>query len=268
MNKARAAEVAEWTLAAVARGRYTSPSGATVHVAREVAAAVDATREYPPEHELPPMTDAGRVTSIHVVEASTLEAARALVAEGADVAALNFASAKRPGGGFRSGARAQEESIARVSGLYACLKGRRMYDAHRKLGDFAYTDWVIHSPGVPVLCDDEGTPLERPWRCAFLTSAAPNAREMTRRGRLASEAIRLLEARIERLLCVAARHGHTHLVLGAWGCGVFRNDPGAVAQAFRRVLRGPARGVFEEAVFAILDETRDRRTLRAFERSV
>ncbi len=268
MNKARAKEVADWTLEAVARGRYAAPSGRTVHVAHDVSAAVDATREYSPEEELAPMADAGRVTSIRVVEASTLEAARELVERGVDVAALNFASAKRPGGGFRSGARAQEESIARVSGLYACLKGRRMYDVHRSLGDFAYTDWVIHSPDVPVFCGDDGAPLERPWRCAFLTAAAPNAKEMTRRGRLASEAIRLLEARIERVLCVAARHGHAHLVLGAWGCGVFRNDPSAVAQAFRRVLKGPARGVFEEAVFAILDETRDKRTLRAFERGV
>jgi len=31
---------------------------------------------------------------------------------------------------------------------------------------------------------------------------------------------------------LAAAHGYTRLVLGAWGCGVFRNDPEVVAAAF------------------------------------
>ena len=268
MNKARAAEVAAWTMGSIGRGRYTSPDGSVVRLRRDVDRAVDATAEYPPDLELPPMADAGRVTSIDVTAESTLAAARRTLSEHGQVAALNFASAKRPGGGFRSGARAQEESIARVSALYACLEGRRFYDHHRKLADFAYSDWVVYSPDVPVLCEEDGAPLASPWACSLLTCAAPNAREMTRHGRLASEAIRLLEARIERVLTIAAMNGHTHLVLGAWGCGVFRNKPSDVAQAFKRVLQGPARGVFEGVTFAILDDTRAQQTLRTFERTL
>lgn len=76
------------------------------------------------------------------------------------VAALNFASATHPGGGFLSGARAQEESIARSSGLFACLEGREMYSWHRSRLDAMYSDWIIYSPDVPVFRTDDGELLE------------------------------------------------------------------------------------------------------------
>jgi hypothetical protein len=55
-----------------------------------------------------------------------------------------------------------------------------------------------------------------------------------------------------RVLALALAHGM--LVLGAWGCFVFRNDPAAVARAFHAHLLGPAaafRGRFQRAVFAV-----------------
>jgi len=69
------------------------------------------------------------------------------------VAALNFASANNPGGGFLTGAQAQEESLARASGLYTMLLGYPMY---RSLKDPMYTNWVIYSQDVPVFRCDEG----------------------------------------------------------------------------------------------------------------
>ena len=63
-----------------------------------------------------------------------------------------------------------------------------------------------------------------------------------------------------------AHHGQRVLVLGAWGCGVFRNEPGAVAAAFQKWLHAPAyRGAFDLVVFAIRDRG-EHATLRAFER--
>ena len=88
--------------------------------------------------------------------ATTLEVARGLADEGHRVAALNFASARNPGGGFLTGARAQEESLARASGLYAMLLDDPMYDHHRSRKDPLYTAWVIYSPDVPVFRLDEG----------------------------------------------------------------------------------------------------------------
>ena len=75
------------------------------------------------------------------------------------VAALNFAAAGSPGGGFLNGARAQEESIARSSGLLAAIEPCQMYAFHRARQDAMYTDWVIYSPDVPVFRTDEGALL-------------------------------------------------------------------------------------------------------------
>jgi uncharacterized protein (TIGR02452 family) len=54
------------------------------------------------------------------------------------------------------------------------------------------------------------------------------------------------------------------LVLGAWGCGAFGNDPFRTAHDFREALQRRFGGVFEEVVFAITDWTEDRRFLGPF----
>ena len=141
-----------------------------------------------------------------------------------------------------------------------------MYPAHRALHDPMYTSWMIWSPGVPVFRDDAGALLEEPFACAFLTAAAPNAGVvLEREPARAAEVREVMRARAPRSLAVAALHGHTHLVLGAWGCGVFRNDPAVVAAAYADELGGAYAGVFEEVVFAIFDPTAERRFLRPFE---
>jgi uncharacterized protein (TIGR02452 family) len=71
---------------------------------------------------------------------------------------------------------------------------------------------------------------------------------------------------VHRVLAVAAMHGHDTLVLGAWGCGAFGNDPEMVAELFREALAGDLRGQFGTATFAVLDEWPDRRNIGPFER--
>jgi uncharacterized protein (TIGR02452 family) len=90
-------------------------------------------------------------------------------------ACLVFASAKDPGGGFLSGAQAQEESIGRSSALYSCQTAAGEFHAfHRRQGDLRYSDRVIYSPGIPVFRTDDGALLEEPYTVSFLTAAAPN----------------------------------------------------------------------------------------------
>ncbi|MCY0958111.1 TIGR02452 family protein [Streptomyces sp. H27-H5] len=130
----------------------------------------------------------------------------------------------------------------------------------------AYTDRVIHSPAVPVFRDDRGGLLETPFPVAFLTSPAPNAGTIRRQEpERAHEIPGALARRAELVLEVAALHGHRRLVLGAWGCGVFRNEPAAVAEAFRELLTGRFDGVFERVVFGVLDRAPEPR--QAFERA-
>ncbi|WP_328673010.1 TIGR02452 family protein [Streptomyces sp. NBC_00328] len=266
---ARLRAIARETEEIVAAGGYRGPSGDAVSVAAAVEAARDGTLMHGPEPvEIPSVTPV--VTSFEVTGESSLEAARRLVSGGGDpVAVLNFSSARNPGGGYLNGAQAQEEALCRASALYTCLlRARGFYDHHRAHRDAFYTDRVIHSPGVPVFRDDRGRLLDEPFPAGFLTAAAPNAGVVLRTapGR-AADLPGALAIRAERVLETAAAHGYRRLVLGAWGCGVFRNDPEQVARAFRGVLAGGRlEGYFDQVVFGILDRTPGRTTRQAFDR--
>jgi uncharacterized protein (TIGR02452 family) len=176
---------------------------------------------------------------------------------GGDVACLNFASARSPGGGFLNGAQAQEESLARGSALYHCLLAAQpFYDHHRADRSLAYSDRVIYSPAVPVFRDGRDHLLPRPYPVTFLTCAAPNVTQIRlRQPSLLPEVPGILRRRATRILAVAAAHGHRRLVLGAWGCGVFGNDPAVVAEAFSHALREVPS--FDEVVFAVLGRADD-----------
>ncbi|WP_455711878.1 TIGR02452 family protein [Streptomyces griseorubiginosus] len=198
-------------------------------------------------------------------------AARSAAPSAGRVAVLNFASARNPGGGFLNGAQAQEEALCRASALYTCLlRAREFYDHHRAHRDPFYTDRVIHSPAVPVFRDDRGRLLDSAHMVGFLTAAAPNAGVVRRTApERVAELPRALAVRAEQVLSVAVAEGYRRLVLGAWGCGVFQNDPAQVAGAFRTLLAPGGRfaGAFEHVVFGVLDRTPGAVVRAAFERA-
>ncbi|MFF8602449.1 TIGR02452 family protein [Streptomyces sp. NPDC015232] len=255
----------------LAAGHYTAPDGRTVPLAEQLAAALDGTRLHGPE-PVPATPATDRTTTLSVTGESSLAAARRMLREdpGTPVAVLNFASARNPGGGYLNGAQAQEEALCRSSALYATLlRAPAYYEHHRAERDPFYTDRVIHSPAVPVFRDDRGRLLDEPFTVGFLTSPAPNAGVIRRRTpELGPRVPAALASRAERVLETAVAHGYRRLVLGAWGCGVFGNDPAEVAGAFRALLTGDGRFArhFDEIVFGILDRTRERATLAAFRR--
>jgi len=259
--------LARGTTAIVADGGYVAPSGREVRVAESTAAAVAGTRLYLPGEDVSvPGGAGGAAPVVEVTNESSLSASRRL---GGDAACLVFASARSPGGGFLNGAQAQEESIARVSALYACqVSVLPFYEFHREQQDLRYSDRVIYSPRVPVFRDEDGALLEEPYHVSFLTAAAPNLGAiMTSQPAAAGSVPEVLAARAGRVLAVAAAHGHRSLVLGAWGCGVFRNDPATVAQAFAGQL-AQADGRFDRVVFAVLDRQRGAPTYGAFARAL
>ncbi|MCK8681527.1 TIGR02452 family protein [Streptomyces lichenis] len=267
---ARLRAIAQHTEEIVRAGRYQAPDGREVVIAPQVEAALSGTRMYGPGPVPVPggATATGTVALTVTGESSTEAARRLALAGSAPVAVLNFASARNPGGGYLNGAQAQEEALCRASALHTTLLRAPDYYAHHRADrDPFYSDRVIHSPGVPVFRDERGALLAEPYTVGFLTSPAPNAGVILR---TAPERAHLIPAalasRAERVLQTAAAHGYRRLVLGAWGCGVFRNDPAEVAGAFRALLTGSGRfaGRFDEAVFAVLDRTRERRVLGAF----
>ncbi|MGI5439425.1 TIGR02452 family protein [Streptomyces shenzhenensis] len=253
---ARLRATARQTEQIVAAGAYRAPGGHEVALAVAIEAARGGTRMHgrgPVQVPQAPPAD----TFFEVTGESSLKAAARLAA--APVAVLNFASARNPGGGYLNGAQAQEEALCRASALHTCLlRAPEFYAHHRAHREPFYTDRVIHSPAVPVFRDDRGALLDEPFTAGFLTAAAPNAGVVRRAApERAGQLPRALAVRAERVLETAAAHGYRRLVLGAWGCGVFQNDPAQVAGAFSALL-GPggrfARS-FEHVVFGVLDRT-------------
>jgi uncharacterized protein (TIGR02452 family) len=264
------ARIAADTLAILERGHFRSPTGDIVSIAAALQAAQAGTLLYRPgdfgelTHSRSPS-----VTEFEVVNQTTLAAAVRLLADGHQRAlALNFASAKNPGGGFLGGSQAQEESLARATGLYACISPvREYYEANRACDSCLYTDHIIYSPAVPVFRDDDDCLLERPYAVSLLTAPAVNAgavhgNELENVSRIEP----VMRQRIANMLTVAAHHGYDAIVLGAWGCGVFRNDAAAVAGWFHDHLTGDGRfsGVFARVIFAVLDRSAGGEVIRPF----
>ena len=259
-------EIARENLEIFERGRYAAPSGREVSIEAPLAHAVNGTRLYQPSDLEAPFVGQARPMRVEVTPETTGAALRRLVQDEGEarVVALNFASAKNPGGGFLTGARAQEEDLARCSGLYPCLiRQQAYYQANRAFGSLLYTDHIIYSPDVPFFRDEGLGLLDAPFLASLITAPAPNAGEHLRRHPDAGEAIRAcLRRRALEVLRVATEQRHRCVILGAWGCGVFRNDPAVVADAFAGALAaGPP---FERVVFAVYDTARGQRTLGAF----
>lgn len=188
---------------------------------------------------------------------------------------LNFADPVHPGGGVRSGARAQEEDLCRRSTLYASLSSRQAkpyYQMHAERHSPLASDAMILSPNVAVFRDDQNSFLKEPLYVGVLSCAAPVA---SQRGALSDEAYKdLLYRRIMSMLHAAAHYRYEYLVLGAWGCGVFGNDASVVSDLFFKALKEFRYGkihrekdLFRQIVFAVLDHSEGHDTFRQFVRN-
>ncbi|GIP51211.1 TIGR02452 family protein [Paenibacillus vini] len=184
-----------------------------------------------------------------------------------NVGVLNFASAKNPGGGFLNGAMAQEESLAASSGLYETqLRNEGYYKANRACKSMMYTDHAIYSPDVVFFRDPRFGLLEEPVTASVLTLPAVNYGQVLLKGEDPLEAERVMKDRMRLALAIFAHKGDKQLILGAYGCGVFRNDPVKVARWWRELLEEEDLGsLFTEIRFAVLDTSKDGKCMKAFE---
>lgn len=250
--------IAQETLGLLEKGVYHSRSGLTVDIASVQELCVQRSKLYRP-HDFPTGLEGAEPSAcqarVSIVSARTTEAAHKMSGEG-DLALLNFASGCNPGGGFLKGAKAQEEDLCRCSGLYPCLLMHpEYYAANRSCQSLLYTDHLIYSPGVPFFkTKGRGAYLDEPYLCSVLTAPAPNAAELRKRPDCFQELSLAFRRRWAMVLEVASSNGHRRLVLGAWGCGAFGNQPATSAEAIRLVLNTRRfAGQFDEVVFAIPD---------------
>lgn len=260
MNRTRRAAIAAETLGILRDGSYVTTDGKSLNISGWLQQSMNnAVRcnslesdNWLQQNDSIPV--GSKRTCFTVVNQTTVQAAREICEAGCDkVGILNFASAKKPGGGFRTGARAQEESLAVSSGLYGTLTRFQdeYYDYHK--GDplpGLYSDNLIYSPDVVFFRNDD-LDLVEPFRACVITCAAVNYGALRQAERV--RAIDVMRTRVRKILHGFWLHGCTHLVLGAYGCGLFRNPVANVVAIFKDLLCGESayKGVFEHIVFAV-----------------
>lgn len=238
-----------------------------------------------PAQQMPDLPESSNrsKTKVTVTPQRTFEAAQDLLIRypGSRTAVLNFASATNPGGGVTRGSSAQEEALCRCSTLYPCLTTTELdkgyYQYHRKQQDVRYTDACIYVPDIKIIKTDTDVPQRLPenkWQAVdVICCAAPNLRERpyNKMNPGQGKAIRvtpeellgLHRRRAYKILSVAAANNVDCLVLGAFGCGAFKNDPNIVAQAYRDILP-EFDGYFREIRFAVYCPPHDRTNFDVF----
>ena len=195
-----------------------------------------------------------RATNVVVVGGDTVETGRDFVYKNPDkiTAVLNFADALIPGGLVWQGASTQEEHLCRCSNLYASLTLDEPQDLYyeankhsvKRLNQHIYVDNVIYSKDVLFFRSGKDYRfLEVPYTMDVITSPAPSAKLS------AKDAHLVMITRINCIIKSAIINKVDNLILGAWGCGAFGQDPKIVARCFKKVLDNyPA---FDNVVFAI-----------------
>uniref|UniRef100_A0A914X1B2 Microbial-type PARG catalytic domain-containing protein n=1 Tax=Plectus sambesii TaxID=2011161 RepID=A0A914X1B2_9BILA len=240
------------------------------------------------DEELVQASGATNMTTLfEVTNETSLRACRRVIVEegafnGSLVACLNFASAKNAGGGFLRGAKAQEESLARSSSLYAsltCPAAALYYEFNRaiKPNRGIYSDHLIWSPNVVVFRDDDCSLLSQPFTVNFITSPAVNAgvykrfapvnkkEEKNDDNNYASDELNVtMRRRVRTVLATALERQQRCLILGAWGTGCFQNESDHVVDWFHEALTGDFADCFERVIFAVLDDTADKKKLAVF----
>ncbi len=266
MNRKERAQMAQITIDILEKGFYHTEDNIRVDIQADLKRCIDETLLYQPK-ELEELNkiifDKGEKysTEIEINNETTLDAANRLRSKDISdhILCLNFASAKNPGGGFLGGSQAQEESLARSSGLYSSLMERHeYYDYNRKCSTSLYSNYMIYSPNVPVFRSDNGELLKNYYSVSFITAPAVNAGAVLKNEkRKIEQIIPTMINRTEKVLSVAFNHQVDCLVLGAWGCGVFKNNPADIAEIwFNHLMNAETfKGRFKKIVFAVPGNT-------------
>lgn len=231
--------------------------------ASDIRKSVDGTKCYTSDM----MTDLKHVPNpdMHVgtIALGTVQAASKLAQYGGKTALLDFASFKNPGGGYLNGSFAQEEAICSESNLYNILSQMTdWYDENRSMraddesSNALYADRGLYVPDVAL------TVNSRIVKCDVIVVAAPNWGAASKAGCDKAANDEALSSRIDLVLDMAEDNGVKSIVLGAFGCGVFGQDPKQVARMFKEKL---ANRPFANVVFAVLPgRGGDVRNVKAF----
>lgn len=203
-------------------------------------------------------------TVVEVVNEDCLSEGIRLKNEGYNPAILNMASRRNPGGGVTTGAGAQEETLFRrtdifqslyqyapYAGQYGIPMSRYQYPLDRNFGG-------IYTPNATVFRESETQGyklMDIPMQMSFITVAGMNRPDIDRNGMIAQHHVEPIKNKMRTILRIGLRHGHDSLVLGAFGCGAYRNPPSHIAKLFHEVFEEPEfKNKYRLISFAILDD--------------
>ena len=203
-------------------------------------------------------------TIVEVQNIDCLYAGVQLKEQGYNPAVLNMASRRNPGGGVTTGAGAQEETLFRRTNLFRSLyqfapyaeqygikPSHHQYPLDRNYGG-------VYTPNAIYFRESEQKGyalLEKPVSLSFITVAGMNRPDLTTGGMIANHHVEPIKNKIRTIFRIGLVHGHDSLVLGALGCGAFRNPPRHVASLFHEVMEETEfKDKYRCIVFAILDD--------------
>lgn len=203
-------------------------------------------------------------TIVEVQDIDCLYEGAQLKEQGYNPAVLNMASRRNPGGGVVTGAGAQEETLFRRTNLFRSLyqfapyaeqygirRSQHQYPLDRNYGG-------VYTPDAIYFRESEQKGyalLEEPVSLSFITVAGMNRPDLTADGMIADHHVGPIKNKIRTIFRMGLEHGHDSLVLGALGCGAFRNPPRHVARLFHEVMDEPEfMDRYRLIVFAILDD--------------
>lgn len=180
-------------------------------------------------------------TDIEIENIDTITAILREVDAGYKVLALNMANAYRPGGGFLSGAKAQEEDLFRCTNLSKALTDD-LYPMHESE--------IIYSPKVHILRDSDYIDQENPITVGFCSIAAHRDPCVNAYGMLSNHVYTVTKCKIHMMFHIAQIQKYDCLILGALGCGAFNNPPYEIAKIFCEICSLYAQK-FKKILFAV-----------------
>ena len=243
---------------------------------------LDGAKLYKESYDVNDMGNVYNTTQTGCVNADCIDIAEQLAMQGYNPAILNLASAKKPGGGYRDGMGAQEESLCYASNLSLSLYqyGNPKYINIRESGvpvkELGYTLDMnyggIYTPNVTFFRNNISkfyTLRDKPFKCDVITVAALcfNGRSHyagidelsfhSEDGGFTPNGEAVMLNKIRTIFRMGVEHGKDSLILGAFGCGAYALQPSKVAPLFRAVMEEPEfKNKFKLLVFAMLERPR------------
>lgn len=251
------------TVEIVNQGHYVTENG-TDYIFPDDSTMMRNTVFYEQEIRFPYGTLGNDPTIVEVQNIDCLYAGGQLKEQGYNPAILNMASRRNPGGGVTTGAGAQEETLFRRTNLFRSLyqfapyaeqygikRSHHQYPLERNYGG-------VYTPNAIYFRENEQKGyalLEKPVCLSFITVAGMNRPDLTTGGMIANHHVEPIKKKIRTIFRIGLLHGHDSLVLGALGCGAFRNPPRHIARLFHEVMDEPEfKNIYRKIVFAILDD--------------